>query len=246
MIPTAPQQPGPPPLRSPPAPTAKHGGVRCLCPCTRLRLLGSRAGLWVRGAWRSTGGPSPVPPPEGRCTLTDAALAILLELELRPAPAPVLGHRELDTVMLAATVAHGTGVDGWGHAEGPRSTHEDGTTERLHGQRVARDQLPREAPGTVQDHQGHSGPLPLSSSVPEVGAPKGGSGPVSSPRLALLLKPHTGDAGPKSISILCPACPRTGRIGAAERTAALCHPAQNAKHRIQNPPENQGVQDAEA
>lgn len=43
---------------------------------------------------------------------SDAALAILLELELRPALAAVLGHCKLDTVVLAATIAHGTGVDG--------------------------------------------------------------------------------------------------------------------------------------
>lgn len=60
-----------------------------------------------------------MPPPEGWCTLTNAALAILLELELRPALAAVLGHCELDTVVLAATVAHGTGVDGWDMERSP-------------------------------------------------------------------------------------------------------------------------------
>ena len=54
----------------------------------------------------------PLPPAGG--TLTGAALAILLELELGPALAAVLGHRELNTVVLAAAIAHGAGVDGWG------------------------------------------------------------------------------------------------------------------------------------
>lgn len=53
-------------------------------------------------------------------TLTDTVLAILLKPELRPALAAVLGHCELHTVVLAAAVAHRTGVDGWGHVEGLR------------------------------------------------------------------------------------------------------------------------------
>lgn len=49
--------------------------------------------------------------------LTDTAPAILLQLVLGPALAAVLRHRELDTLMLAATVSQSARADGWGHKE---------------------------------------------------------------------------------------------------------------------------------
>lgn len=64
------------------------------------------------------GGPSPsAPHPRAGSTLTDTALPILLELELGAALAAELGCRELDALVLAAAVAHGTGVYGWGHRQ---------------------------------------------------------------------------------------------------------------------------------
>lgn len=103
----------------------------------------SRAGV------RAGGSPSPSAPP--RSTLTDTALSVL-ELEAGAAPAAVPGHRELDTLVLAAAVPHGTGVDGWGHRPQwwvqPR-----GTTQ------------PRDLPSWGSDHilQNTSGPsTPLS------------------------------------------------------------------------------------
>lgn len=62
-----------------------------------------------------------VPPgraPSLRAALTGTALAVLLQLEVGPAPAAVLRGRELHAVVLAAAVAHGAGVDGWGRRAG--------------------------------------------------------------------------------------------------------------------------------
>lgn len=79
--------------------------------------------------------------------LTGAALAVLLQLEVGPAPAAVLRGRELHTVVLAAAVAHGAGVDGWGRRAGSAGRRAGGAGRRGPGSRRGRP-------------QGHSEPLP--------------------------------------------------------------------------------------
>lgn len=112
----------------------------------------------------------PFPPP---VALTDAALAILLELELGPALAAVLGHRELNTVVLAAAIAHGAGVDGWGPE---RSQVSPG---RRPGPGQPQSTSCRKTPGP-------SKPLLLSVHIPEAGALRGRhcSCPVRGPGFA--------------------------------------------------------------
>jgi hypothetical protein len=66
-------------------------------------------------------GSHPAFPLCGLATLTDTAPAVLLQMELRPALAVVPCHCELDTLVLAATIAQGAGADGWGHRKEPGS-----------------------------------------------------------------------------------------------------------------------------
>ena len=63
--------------------------------------------------------------PPRLAALTDTAPAVLLELEPGPALAAMPSDRELDTVVLAAAIAQGAGVNGWGHGEDPKSAQED-------------------------------------------------------------------------------------------------------------------------
>ena len=85
------------------------------------------------------GSPRPEPLSGAGGTLTDTAPSVLLQLELGAALAAVPGHRELDTLLLAAPVPHGTGVYGWGHRQ-----------ER--GTRLRRMTQPRGLPASGSDH----------------------------------------------------------------------------------------------
>ena len=99
-----------------------------ICPCTRPGLRLQVPG-WLCGLWEPRWGPASLPRAGG--TLTDTAFPVLLELEVGAALAAVLGHRELDTLVLAAAIPQGTRVDGWGHTD--RSPGQPRRVTRLRG-----------------------------------------------------------------------------------------------------------------
>lgn len=92
----------------------------------RLRPTASRAslppsplppGYHTSGSFLDPGPWTLDPSLSNSAILTNTVPAILLQLVLGPALAAVLRHRELDTLMLAATVSQSARADGWGHKE---------------------------------------------------------------------------------------------------------------------------------
>ena len=105
-------------IRAQPRATTWTGPLRPSCSTSGQGTWAAGSPGRSEGVWRTGRGSQwkaqPQSPASTPGTLTDAAPAILLELELGPALAAMLGHCELDAVVLAATIAHGAGVDGWG------------------------------------------------------------------------------------------------------------------------------------
>lgn len=154
-------QGAPPPPRPASSPSG-HAGRPAQDLCRRLpgaRASGFPGGCVAGGAGESRWESQPQRYLQGG-TLTDTALSILLELELGAALAAVPGHRELDTVMLAAPVPQGAGVYGWGHRQARRIQPRGMTSRGTHPHRA-----PTTSRRILQDPHASF----LSVSVPEAG-----------------------------------------------------------------------------
>lgn len=140
----------------------------------------------------------------------------------RPALAAVLGHCELDAVVLAATVAHGAGADGWG-PEWSQVT----PGGRRSGQRAL---TLRQARSILQEASGTSPRAPPPSYLrPRSRGFERATQPWPRSKAWLCFSPTNGTQAMIRIWVLWPSCSRTTQ-GTRTCCPASQPPAQRAQH----------------